>query len=179
MFETQMTVVGKLVTGVDQRRLADGSVVANFRVVSTERRYDRDIGGWTNGDRLFLDVTCWRRLAENTFASLVKGDSVVVTGRLYTREFEHEGRRRSTVTLEAQTVAADLAWCTAALHRTDRRAGAVSGGETGADAGAPEGSPTRTDGHPGPLDDGSAGRVVVGPVDDAGRLVGATPGGEG
>ena len=35
MFQTQMTVVGKLVTGVDQRRFADGSVVANFRVAST------------------------------------------------------------------------------------------------------------------------------------------------
>jgi single-strand DNA-binding protein len=183
MFETQMTVVGKLVTGVDQRRFADGSVVANFRVVSTERRYDRDARTWANGDRLFLDVTCWRRLAENTFASLVKGDNVVVTGRLYTREFEHEGRRRSTVTLEAQSVAADLAWCTAVLTRTDRRSapapGREAGGEVGADAGASDGSPTRADDHPVPLDDVSAARAVAGAVDDAGRLVGAAPGGEG
>ena len=28
MFETHLTVVGKLVTGVEQRRFADGSVVA-------------------------------------------------------------------------------------------------------------------------------------------------------
>jgi single-strand DNA-binding protein len=167
MFETHMTVVGKLVTGVDQRRFADGSVVANFRVVSTERRYDRTGGGWTDGDKLFLDVTCWRRLAENAFASLVKGDAVVVTGRLYTREFEHEGRRRSTVTLEAQSVAADLAWCTAVLNRTGRRAATSTGPEThGDDQRASVDAPPAAD-------------VEAGPADDASRLVGAAPGGEG
>jgi single-strand DNA-binding protein len=167
MFETHMTVVGKLVTGVDQRRFADGSVVANFRVVSTERRYDRTTGGWSDGDKLFLDVTCWRRLAENAFASLVKGDAVVVTGRLYTREFEHEGRRRSTVTLEAQSVAADLAWCTAVLNRTGRRAAASAGPETPGDD------------HRASVDGAAVMDADTGPADDASRLVGAAPGGEG
>jgi single-strand DNA-binding protein len=169
MFETHMTVVGKLVTGVDQRRFADGSVVANFRVVSTERRYDRAGGGWVDGDKLFLDVTCWRRLAENAFESLVKGDAVVVTGRLYTRDFEHEGRRRSTVTLEAQSVAADLTWCTAVLTRTGRRAVPP----TGVDAGS--------DDHREPAEaapPAAAPAIGPGPVDDAAQLVAAAPGGE-
>ena len=166
MFETHMTVVGKLITEVDQRRLADGSAVANFRVVSTERRFDRDLRGWTDGDKLFLDGTCWRRVAENAFASLVKGDAVVVTGRLYTREFEHDGRRRSTVTLEAQSVAADLAWCTAVLNRTGRRGAASGGAETYDDHGVTAGTtPAAADG---------AGRA-----DDASGLVAAVPGGEG
>ena len=163
MFETHLTVVGKLVTGVEQRRFADGSVVANFRVVSTERRYDQDARTWADGDKLFLDVACWRRLAENTFASLVKGDVVVVTGRLHSREYEHEGRRRSTMTLEARSVGPDLSRCTAVLERTDRR----------------DATPVHSDG----TDDGDATRSTstdgaTGAGGEASRLVGAAPGGE-
>ena len=169
MFETHLTVVGRLCSAVDERRMADGTVVANFRVASTERRRDRG-GAWVDGDNLYLDVRCKRDLAENTIASLVKGDPVVVTGRLYTRTYEHEGQRRSVVTLEAQSVAADLAWCTAVVTRTRRRSAATSAA-------------------PRPVGDDrweslEAGTAVA-PADagvragDAPDLVGAAPGGEG
>ena len=72
MYETNVTVVGRLATDVDWSRFGDGPVVANFRVASTERRYDRATGGWVDGEKLFLDVRCWRRLAENAAASLVR-----------------------------------------------------------------------------------------------------------
>ena len=122
MYETNVTVVGRLATDVGWSRLGDGTVVANFRVASTERRYDRATGGWVDGEKLFVDVRCWRRLAENAAASLVKGDPVVVTGKLYSRNYEHEGQRRTAVTVEAQNVAADLSRCTVVLKR-DRPAG--------------------------------------------------------
>jgi len=154
MYETQVTVVGRLATEVGQNRLTDGTAVANFRVGSTERRYDRATGGWVDGDKLFLDVRCWRRLAENAAASLVKGDPVVVTGRLFTRNYEHEGQRRTAVTIEASSIAADLSWCTAVLKR-DRR---------------------------GPEKGGTATGRAMEAHDDTGEpaaLVGATAGGEG
>src|SRR5689334_19345880 len=120
MYETNVTVIGRLATDVGWSRLGDGTVVSNFRVASTERRYDRATGGWVDGEKLFVDVRCWRRLAENAAASLVKGDPVVVTGKLYSRNYEHEGQRRTAVTVEAQNVAADLSRCTVVLKR-DRR----------------------------------------------------------
>jgi single-strand DNA-binding protein len=126
MYETNVTVVGRLATDVGWSRLGDGTVVANFRVASTERRYDRATGGWVDGEKLFVDVRCWRRLAENAAASLVKGDPVVVTGKLYSRNYEHEGQRRTAVTVEAQNVAADLSRCTVVLKR-DRRPATESG----------------------------------------------------
>ena len=129
MYETNVTVVGRLATDVGWSRLGDGTVVANFRVASTERRYDRATGGWVDGERLFVDVRCWRRLAENTAASLVKGDPVVVTGKLYSRNYEHEGQRRTAMTVEAQNVAADLSRCTVVLKRDRRQATEV--GATG------------------------------------------------
>ena len=129
MYETNVTVVGRLATDVSWSRFGDGTVVANFRVASTERRYDRATGGWVDGEKLFVDVRCWRRLAENAAASLVKGDPVVVTGKLYSRNYEHEGQRRTAMTVEAQNVAADLSRCTVVLKRDRRQATEV--GATG------------------------------------------------
>jgi single-strand DNA-binding protein len=65
MYETHVTVVGNLATAVDRHRLADGRTVANFRIASTERRYDKATDGWVDGESLFLDVRCWRALADN------------------------------------------------------------------------------------------------------------------
>jgi single-strand DNA-binding protein len=154
MYETHVTVVGRLATDIGQNRLSDGTAVANFRVASTERRYDRATGGWVDGEKLFVDVRCWRKLAENATASLVKGDPVVVTGKLYTRSYEHEGQRRTATTVEAQNVAADLSRCTVVLKR-DRR----SPGETATTGDQEPDTPENVDG--------------------SAALVGAVPGGEG
>jgi single-strand DNA-binding protein len=159
MYETLMTIVGNVVTPIDSHRLPDGTAVANFRVVSTQRRQDRATGDWVDGDKLYLDVKCWRDLADNTAMSLGKGDPVVVTGRLYTRNYEHEGQRRATVVLEAHSVAADLTWCTAVLTRTRRRASPAdpaAGRERAAvgTAAAPGGGPGA----------GAAGAELVGTV---------------
>jgi single-strand DNA-binding protein len=170
MYETHVTVVGNVATAIANHRLADGTVVANFRVGSTQRRYDRTGGGWVDGDSLYVDVTCWRSLADNVVASLVKGDPVAVTGRLYTRTFEHEGQRRTAVTLEAQSVAVDLTWCTAVLTRTRRRTATAS---TASDA--------RGDDHHEPLGttpSSGAPDVAQLPADGT-PLVGAAPGNEG
>ena len=122
MYETQVTIVGNLLTDVDSHRLNDGTAVANFRVASKERRWDRGSGTWVDGDRLFIDVRCWRGLAQNALDSLRKGDPVVVTGRIFTRKYEHQGQRRTSTTIEARSVAADLAHCTVVLSRTRRAA---------------------------------------------------------
>jgi single-strand DNA-binding protein len=153
MYETHVTVTGRLATEIGHNRLNDGTPVANFRVGSTERRYDRATGGWVDGEKLFVDVRCWRKLAENAAACLVKGDPVVVTGKLYTRNYEHEGQRRTAMTIEAESVAADLSRCTVVLKR-DRR----PSGETEAAGQEPDARE---------VDDASA------------ALVGALPGGEG
>jgi single-strand DNA-binding protein len=47
------------------RVTSGGAKVASFRLASTERRYDRGVGGWRDGDTVFFQVSCWRRAAEN------------------------------------------------------------------------------------------------------------------
>ena len=154
MYETNVTVVGRLASEVSRHQFGDGTSVTNFRVASTERRQDRATGGWVDGDTLYVDVRCRRKLAENAAACLVKGDPVVVTGKLYTRNYEHEGQRRTAVTVDAQNVGADLLRCTVVLKR-DRQASMAAAvpGDQGPDA---------------PSD-------AVGPA----ALVGVAPGGEG
>jgi single-strand DNA-binding protein len=94
--------------------------VLNFRVASNERRFDKTSESWVDGESLYLSVNCWRRLAENA-ASLVKGDPVIVSGKLRTREWTTEqGERRSAVELEANAVGPDLARCAATVRKQRR-----------------------------------------------------------
>jgi single-strand DNA-binding protein len=129
MKETPVTVVGTLVTDMRPRRIGpDGALVLNFRVACNERRFDSASESWVDGESLYLSASCWRRLAENA-ASLVKGDPVIVRGKLRTREWTTEqGERRSVVELEATAIGPDLARCTATVHK-QRRAQQAHGGE--------------------------------------------------
>jgi single-strand DNA-binding protein len=72
----------------------NGIAVANMRVVVTQR-IQQD-GEWRDGDTSFLKVNVWRGQAERLADSLVKGDRVMVTGRLRQRSWETpEGEKRS------------------------------------------------------------------------------------
>lgn len=53
-----------------------------FRIANTHRWYSESQGGWVDGDTTFIDVVCWRSMAENSVQSLDKGMPVIVTGRL-------------------------------------------------------------------------------------------------
>ncbi|MBA2308221.1 MAG: single-stranded DNA-binding protein [Pseudonocardiales bacterium] len=122
MNETVTTIVGNVISELTPRRTAAGVRVVGFRMASNERRFDKATGEWVDGDRLYVSVTCWRKLAIGVSASLVKGDPVVVTGRLYTREYEYEGKHRSVTELEANAVGPDLSRCTADVQRVRREA---------------------------------------------------------
>jgi single-strand DNA-binding protein len=137
MRETPVTVVGTVVSDMRPRRVGpDGTLVLNFRVACNERRFDKASESWVDGESLYLSVNCWRRLAENA-ASLVRGDPVIVRGRLRTREWTtEEGERRSVVELEASAVGPDLARCAATVRKQRREEPARAAAE---DAPAPRG----------------------------------------
>jgi single-strand DNA-binding protein len=118
MNESTLTVIGNVVD-TPQRRKTDGGVsVTSFRVASTARRFDKQEGRWIDGESLYLKVTCWRSLADNVDRSVVKGDPIVVTGRLFTRLYEVEGQRRSSFELDAMALGLDLTRGVAAFSRT-------------------------------------------------------------
>ena len=127
MFDTPITIVGNALTAPEWRTLSTtGTLVANFRIASTARRYDRENDRWTDGETLRVRVNCWRRLAENVAASIAVGEPIIVTGKLFTRDWtDDDNNRRRSYELEAYSVGHDLARGRTRIYRN--RALAVTG----------------------------------------------------
>jgi len=111
MFDTVVTIVGNAITMPEWRRVEKtGALVTHFKVASNSRRFDRDAKRWIDGDSLRVRVNCWRRLAEGVASSVKVGDPVIVTGRLYTRDWTTpEGQHRVMYEMDAMAVGHDLA----------------------------------------------------------------------
>jgi single-strand DNA-binding protein len=158
--ETVITVVGNLVDDPELRFTPSGAAVANFRIASTPRTFDKQSNEWKDGDALFLSCSVWRQAAENVAESLQKGMRVVVQGRLKQRSYEtREGEKRTVVELEVEEVGPSLKYATAKVARVQRSGGgggygnqgggggddpwasspAQSGGQQAAPQGAPQG----------------------------------------
>jgi single-strand DNA-binding protein len=111
--ETVVTVAGNVAAEPRSRVIANGARVASFRLAATERRYDKAIGEWRDGDTVYYTVTCWRRMAENVASSVRKGQPMVVSGRLRVSTYEDkEGVLRTSVDIDARALGHDLAWGT-------------------------------------------------------------------
>ncbi|CAI9402917.1 single-stranded DNA-binding protein [Nocardioides sp. T2.26MG-1] len=130
--ETVITVVGNLVDDPELRFTPSGAAVANFRIASTPRTFDRQTNEWKDGDALFLSCSVWRQAAENVAESLQRGMRVIVQGRLKQRSYEtREGEKRTVVELEVDEVGPALAFATAKVTRASRSGGGGGGGYSG------------------------------------------------
>jgi single-strand DNA-binding protein len=117
---TQVTVVGRVVSEITTRVTSGGTKVANFRLLAQERNYDRTTNTWADGDRMYMTVVCWRRLADNVAESLRERDPVVVHGRLSMDEYTtKDGDHRSNIEVTAWAVGPDLALNTVTVNRPD------------------------------------------------------------
>jgi single-strand DNA-binding protein len=108
MNDTFLTIVGNVVDAPRMRLTKNGHAVTNFRVASTSRRWDRENERYVDNSSLFVNVTCWRGMAENVAQSLHKGQPVIVTGRYYSREYTVNEVLRIAYELEAIAVGHDL-----------------------------------------------------------------------
>jgi single-strand DNA-binding protein len=120
LFDTNLVVVGNVLVAPEWRRVqSSGSLVANFRVASTARRYDRENKCWVDGNNLRVRVTAWRRLAEGVASSIAVGDPVIIYGRLYTKDWKDDkGNNRISYEMEAFAIGHDLARGRAKFFRT-------------------------------------------------------------
>lgn len=145
--DTPITLVGNLVDDPELRFTPSGAAVANFRVASTPRIFDKATNEWKDGDSLFLSCNVWRQAAENVAESLQRGMRVIVTGRLKQRSYEtKEGEKRTVFEVEVDEVGPSLKTATAKVAKTTR-----GGGGFGGDS-APRGGGSRQGGG-GPVDD--------------------------
>ena len=71
--ETVITIIGNLVDDPELRFTPSGAAVANFRVASTPRTFDRQAGRMEGRRDAVPDLLVWRQAAENVAESLQRG----------------------------------------------------------------------------------------------------------
>lgn len=155
--EPIITVVGNLVADPELRWTANGAAVANFKVASTPRTFDRQANQWVDGEALFVPCSVWKEAAENVAESLTKGMRVIVQGRLKARSYEdRDGNKRTSWELDVDEVGPALKFATAKVTRAQRNggggdfSGAPAGGGFGGQQGGGFGGPAQGGGFGGP-----------------------------
>jgi single-strand DNA-binding protein len=162
--ETVVTLVGNLVDDPELRFTPSGAAVANFRVASTPRTYDRQSGEWKDGESLFLSCSVWRQAAENVAESLQRGMRVIIQGRLKSRSYDdRDGNKRTVFEIDVDEVGPSLRSATAKVTKAMRSGGdggGNQGGGFGGGQGAPQNDPWATpQGGGGQGNDGWAGQA--------------------
>jgi single-strand DNA-binding protein len=119
------TFEGNLGSAPELRVTPSGVAVAKMSVGHNTRRRT-SAGEWVNGPTLWVDVTCWRELAERV-ANLNKGDTVIVEARddlsawAYLNQNTNKPAARLQVT--ANNVAVSMRFAEATANRTPHPAG--------------------------------------------------------
>jgi single-strand DNA-binding protein len=145
--DTVITVIGNLVDDPELRFTPSGAAVANFRIASTPRTFDKQTNEWKDGETLWLGCSVWRQAAENVAESLTKGTRVIVQGRLKSRSYEtREGEKRTVFEIDVDEVGPSLKTATAKVNRANRsggqgggQGGGFSGGQSGGQGGQSSG----------------------------------------
>ncbi|WP_283137832.1 single-stranded DNA-binding protein [Rhizohabitans arisaemae] len=120
MNETYITVVGNVTATPKIAEVANGVHVLTLRVASTPRKFDRQTESWKDGNTVYLNVRCWRQLADHVHQSVRVGQRIIAHGRLNVRSFEDGRTRRVSIELEAVALGHDLRWGVSTFSKADR-----------------------------------------------------------
>ena len=91
-----VNLIGNLASDVELKDIGDDKKVANFLLAVD--RPGQDAGAD------FIRVSTWNRQAETCAEYLAKGARVAVDGRLRSRSWEEDGKRRTAVEVVANRV---------------------------------------------------------------------------
>lgn len=131
MADAQTTIVGNVTRDPELRYAQTGTAILTLGVAVNHRR---QVNGEWETETSFVDVTCFKELAENLAESVVKGTRIIATGRLQVRTYERrDGATGTAVEVIADAVGPDLRWATAVVSKT--------GGRSGQPAATPETTP--------------------------------------
>jgi single-strand DNA-binding protein len=155
--EAHVSLVGFVASEPNYLKVGESQIPKlTMRVSWTTRYRDSSTGEWVDGNRSFVNVICWRQLAENLSTCLRRGDPVLVRGRLDVRSFTgRDGQRKTAVDVEASALGPDLNRGVAGFRRVWPPSGKT------AEQQAPADQPG--DGGDVPADDEAALAAVPGP----------------
>jgi single-strand DNA-binding protein len=152
MNEAHFCVSGYVATQPTWRQTSNGKRNLTMRVAWTPRWQDRATGEWTDGTTSFVNVICWRKVAEHAAVCLRTGDPVLVQGRLTVRDYnDRQGLRRTAVDVQAHSIGHALTWGVGDFKRTRPATGktaaeyAAQAGPDGESGQAPDGADSGTE----------------------------------
>ena len=94
-------LIGRLTRNPELRYTGGGTAVASF-ALAVDRPFNNQQG---ERETDFIDIVCWRQLAEQVSQHLTKGRLVAVEGRLQIRSYEtQDGQRRKVAEVVANAV---------------------------------------------------------------------------
>lgn len=112
-----ITLTGLVATTPRHLTTSEGLAITSFRLASSQRRFDRATQKWIDADTNWYTISAFRGLANNSATSVVKGDRVIVSGRLRIRDWENTDRSGTTVEIEADNIGHDMFWGTSTFTR--------------------------------------------------------------
>ena len=122
--DPQVYLTGYLAQEPKFKTVAGDISCVELRVAYTPRRRNSQTGEWSDKATTFVNVQCWRHLADNVTTCLRKGEPVLVMGRLRIRNYKDgEGKSRVAVEIDATSVGHDLNRGMAHFFRASRAAG--------------------------------------------------------
>jgi Single-stranded DNA-binding protein len=113
-----ITLTGLVATPPKHIVTSEGLQITSFRLASTQRRFDRTEQKWVDADTNWYTVTAFRALAANAIGSILKGQRVIVQGRLRIREWQNDDRAGTTIEVDADALGHDLMFGTSQFTRT-------------------------------------------------------------
>lgn len=105
-----VTLAGVVATKPENVRTSSGLTVTNFRLASSQRRFDRATSTWVEGDTNWYTVNAYRWMANNVANSLEIGNHVVLTGRLRVRSWTSGDKRGTAIEVDVDSIGHDLAF---------------------------------------------------------------------
>lgn len=118
MATSTVTIIGNVTREPKLEYTPNGAAVLKIGVAVNRSWKKND--EWQE-ETSFFNVVAWSDLAENTSASLQKGDRVIVSGRLQQRSWETEGNeKRSAVEVVADDIGVSTRYATASATKVER-----------------------------------------------------------
>jgi single-strand DNA-binding protein len=103
-----------------------GKAWVSMRVVAKDRVRDSN-GEWSDGEPMFLNAVVFGKQAENLTESILKGDTVVISGKLRPNKWtDKEGVEHNDVQIGVDEIGVSVRWNPAKTNRMLESSGAAA-----------------------------------------------------
>lgn len=117
-----ISITGLVATEPRSIVTSEGLAICSFRIASPQRHFSKVNNEWIDGETNWYTVSLFRQLAENSAASLKKGERIIVRGRLKLRQWERDEKTGLSAEIEADAIGHDLRWGHSQYSRGDGHA---------------------------------------------------------